>query len=84
MPSSRLDKAEQRIRELKHGSEEITPNAAQKHDERENTKEKLRGIEGRKRGSKPDLQGVAGEEQREWENGNVPSSRTDRRHSSSD
>lgn len=84
MPSSGLDKAEQRISELKHGSEEITPNAAQKHDERENTKETLRGKDGRMRGSKPPLQGVAGEELREWENGNVPSSRSDRRHSSSD
>lgn len=62
VPSSGLDKAEQRISELKHGSEEITPNAAQKHNERENTKETLRGIGGRTRGSKLPLQGVAGEE----------------------
>lgn len=57
--NSGLDKAEQRISELKNKSEEITPNAAQKDKERENMKEKIRGIEGSMRGSKLPLQRVA-------------------------
>lgn len=39
VPNSRLDKAEQRISELKDRAEEITPNAPQKDEERENMKE---------------------------------------------
>lgn len=47
--NSRIDKAEQRISESKNGLEEITPNTVQKNKERENMKEKLRGIEGKVR-----------------------------------
>lgn len=50
--SNRLDKAEQRISDLKGRSEEITPNAAQKDKGRQNIKERPRCIAGRTRGFK--------------------------------
>ena len=63
--NSRLDKAEQRLSELKDRSEEITPNAAQKDKERENMKENLRGMEGRLRESKLPYKEMQKEKNRE-------------------
>lgn len=54
MSGSRLDKAEQRINELKNEGEEMQHRKMR----RERMKEKLRGIEGRTRGSKLPLQGA--------------------------
>lgn len=48
----RLDKAEQRFSELKCRSGKLPPKAAQEGKERENTKEKLRDLEGKTRRSK--------------------------------
>lgn len=63
MSNGGLEKAEQRISELGNRSGEITPPAAWEDKERENMAEKLRGMEGRMRGSELPLQGVAeGEE----------------------